>query len=178
MKYTERKDRAKEMVVEFLDAYASPRGISDRGQAQVIENIADAFARRMPTSGDFADAVRAVFLRIRDTHLSSTWPTQAVFVMAMPQRETTGPTAQETWDVDEAKIYRERMLEGAPVPESWVWGIKSSYMPTQELDAYRETSVNNWLATYKTDAESLMIARWGGQVSQYFSKLYSTGGAA
>lgn len=170
MKFEERKHEAKALLVKFLDAFATPRGMTEDQLATRIEQIADAFARRMPTKGDFAEACERVMNAVRDTHLSNSWPTQASFVMAMPSREAMRP-AQETFLADEVEILSNRMRNGDAVPETAIWGQLSGQLAVGgALERYRSASVIAWREAYGPDAAALMRAKYGSVVDLYFAE--------
>lgn len=171
MNFEQRKSEARELVMEFLSTFAPPRGVDPQGLAEIISNIADAFARKMPTKGEYTEAVQAVFTRIRDTHMSNTWPAQAVFVLAMPSGDAMSRSAAESYRVEDyPEHYAKLMREGQPVPETCLWGTISSQLPRRELERYRNASVISWVETYRSDAQSLMRAQYGNEVNAYFAK--------
>lgn len=171
MKFEQRKSEAKEMVMSFLSTMSPPRGVDPQGLANQIDGIADAFARKMPTKGNFGEAVKEVFTRLRDTHLSNTWPPQAAFVLAMPKADTMGRAAAETFQVkDPVERYSRLMLEGDVVPEALLWGSISGQLPRRELERYRSVSVLNWVEFYRDSAATLMAAKYGPVVHGYFPR--------
>ena len=164
MNFDERKRVASECLADFLADYAPPRGLDPAQLAKRITHTADAFARRMPTDGDYREKVNAVLMRIRDTHESNSWPPQAAFVMAMPKLEIKG-VAPRTYQADDDRIPR-LMSQGLPVPETQVW--KNQDVSREVLDRYRFASVQGWLDVYRHEAKELMAARYGGVVLSYF----------
>lgn len=174
MNFDQRKAEAKRLVVGFLDSYAAPRGLTADQQANRIIAVADAFARRMPTKGDYSEACNRVLDKIRDTHMANSWPSQGVFVMAMPQSEKMQPKAAETFKPDEWELAASKIGEGQPVSERYVWGITSDALVNKRLvtpDAmrrYREASVASFKDVYGGDAERIMLRNFGSAVSAYF----------
>lgn len=175
MNIEDRKRIAKEELLQFLSIYSPPRGLGDDQLADRIAFTADAFARRMPTTGDFREQVQRVFSSIRDTHISNTWPAQAAFVMAMPQREVMG-SAPETFMPNDADLWSRRMLEGNPVPEAAIWGVVASKLPHGKLDQYRTAAASAWVNVYGSDAHNKMRAKYGAVVDPYFSQATKRGG--
>lgn len=174
MTFEQRRAKAREMLTDFLGVYTPPRGISDDGLANLINFISDAFARRMPTTGDYAEKIEGVFAKVRDTHQSNTWPTQAVFVSHMPNQERAMKGAQTTFkpdDVDEA--YAKRMDEGGSVPESVIWGAASGRLlnagriDRNTLDAYRKKSVWSHQDTYGPNGIEKLRERYGDRVEGF-----------
>lgn len=167
--FNQRKDVAKRMVVEFLEVFSPPRGLDEKQLATRIIQIADAFGRRMPTEGSYEEKVQAVLTRIMDTHQSNTWPPQAAFVMAMPNREQSQFAAAETFQPkSESELIAGRMEAGQPVPETAIWGTIAGQLPHRHLDTYRNASVKAWLDTYGHKAHDAMYARYGAAVMPYF----------
>ena len=170
MTFEERKKTAQQIVAAFLSDYVPPRGLDDKSLASRIISIADAFARRMPTAGDFADAVEAVLMRMRDTHESNTWPTQAVFVMAMPGTENKSFAKVETFKTDELERNAKLMMAGEGVAEGVIWGPMASALdiPAQTLDRYRKGSAAHWQSVCGRDAHTQMRGKLGCVVDPYF----------
>ena len=171
MTYEERKRKAQSILIEFLSVFSPPRGLDDGQMASRVSQIADAFARRMPTSGEFDTAVHAVLTKVMDTHLSNTWPPQAAFVLAMPARELSQFRSAETFEVKEpAERYSALMERGEAIPESAVWGTLASSLPHRHLDRYRNACVLDWMKVYGQDAPNLMRAKFGAIVDPYFPR--------
>lgn len=169
MDFQTRKSLAREAVTLYLDQFTAPRGLDDQQQANRIASIADAFARKMPVKGDYIEAIKAVLVKVSDTHLSNTWPPQAAFVMAMPLGETMGRPAAESYRVgNRADHYGELMRDGETVPEPVIWGPLASQLPKHELDRYRNASVMTWAETYGGAAGKMMANRYGSSVKAYF----------
>lgn len=171
MTYEERKRRAQVILIEFLSVFVPPRGLDDGQMATRISQIADAFARRMPTKGEFDTAVHAVLTRVMDTHLSNTWPPQAAFVMAMPSKELSQFRSQETYAPEEpAERISAMMDRNEAIPESAVWGTLAGSLPHRHIDRYRNACVMEWMKVYGPDAAGLMRAKYGAVVDPYFPK--------
>lgn len=169
MTFEERKREATRILIEFLGGFVAPRGMDDSQLATRISLIADAFARRMPTKGDYEAAVQAVLTRVMDTHMSNTWPPQAAFVMAMPNRELSEFRAAETYaPADPVKRIQKLMDEGEAIPETAIWGNIASQLHRGHLDRYRNASVLNWMDVYGPSAHELMRAKYGMCVDPYF----------
>jgi hypothetical protein len=169
MNFDQRKHRAKEMLATFLSIFSPPRGLDDSQLADRISQTADAFARRMPTKGDYDQAVEAVFMKIRDTHMSNSWPPQAAFVLAMPKGETMSRPAAETYTVaDAAERYSRLMEAGEPIPETALWGALAHSLPHQHLDRYRNACVMAWMDLHGEGAANLMYSKYGATVLPYF----------
>lgn len=171
MTFEERRAQAARLLIDFLSTFTPPRGVDEDGQGKLVTQIADAFARRMPTRGDFDEACDKVFQKVRDTHVSNSWPSQAEFVMAMPQDASKGGKAAETYKPDNYRDWiEEAMSEGREVPEAAIWGPNSSGVQPQLLEAYRRSSVHSWREFYGNEAQSMMVARYGHAVLPYFSR--------
>ena len=177
MDFNERKRQAQKMLIDFLSVFSAPRGLDESQMANRITQIADAFARRMPTKSDYEASVQAVLRKVMDTHLSNTWPPQAAFVMAMPNRELREFQSQETFKPKDAIEHAtNRMEAGDHVSEAALWGVMASQLPQRHLDRYRNASVMNWMSVYGADAAMKMRAIYGAVVDPYFPK-QSQGGA-
>lgn len=171
MDFNERKRQAQSMLIEFLSVFSAPRGLDESQMANRISQIADAFARRMPAKADYRTSVEAVLRKVMDTHLSNTWPPQAAFVMAMPNRELREFQTQETFKPDDPIQHAiGRMEAGQHVSEPVLWGATSSQLPQGHLDRYRNASVMNWMGIYGSDAAMKMRAIYGAVVDPYFPK--------
>jgi len=176
MDFNERKRQAQKMLIDFLSVFSAPRGLDESQMANRITQIADAFARRMPTKSDYEASVQAVLRKVMDTHLSNTWPPQAAFVMAMPNRELREFQAQETFKPDDPMQHAiNRMEAGQHVPEPVLWGATSGQLPHRHLDRYRNASVLNWMSVYGSDAAEKMRARYGEIVNAYFPERAANG---
>lgn len=171
MNFDQRKNEAKILVVDFLQVFSPPRGLDDGQLATRISQIADAFARRMPTTGEYRTAIEGVLTRIMDTHMSNTWPAQAAFVMAMPNRELSQYSSQETFTPKEpAELLRGRMEKNEAVPETALWGGMASSLPHKHLDNYRNASVARWIDTHGHKAADAMFSAYGAVVMPYFPR--------
>lgn len=176
MNFDQRTACAMELVIEFLDTLCPPRGLGADQQATRIAQISDAFARRMPTEGDFAEKTQGVLQRVRDTHLSNTWPAVAVFVMAMPEenKSVRAPSTFEGGDWKRAEA--DRMMAGKPVAESFVFGIRSKWLlddglvTPDVLQSYRFGVVQEFRETYGSQADQMLLARYGESVRPFLSK--------
>ena len=177
MNFEQRKSEAKRLVGRFLGDFVQPRGLDDEALASRLVNVADAFARRMPTKDNFSGLVEGVLMRIRDTHDSNTWPTQATFILAMPGGEVTKFQAPETYKPNFYETMASQMRAGDPVPETFIWSgrvdvlLRESTISRETLDGYRMASVAAWRAVYKHDAERKMQVRFGQVVRRYFEAL-------
>lgn len=173
MTFEERKRAAERLVAIFLNDFSVPRGMSLDQQSKRITQIADAFARRMPTKGDYDEACGRVLERIRDTHMSNSWPPQAVFVMAMPQTETVQPKAAETFAPDPDEIAMKRINAGEAVSEGYVWGsgsqrlLNRGWVTRDAIDRYREGSIRSHKETYGHKADDVLRRNFGAVVNQY-----------
>jgi hypothetical protein len=165
MNFTDRKDEAEGLVLEFLSDYTAPRGMDEGQLSKRVSNIADAFARRMPIGGDYVEKIHGVLARIRDTHESNTWPTQAVFVAAMPSGEIRKGAPASYKSDDEDRVPK-LMAQGYGVPERDIW--RNQHCDPEVLDRYRRASVDNWRDVYRSEAETLMADKYGPVVCQYF----------
>lgn len=169
MEFAERLATARRMLVDYLDQFTPPRGLDDQQMANRISSVADAFARKMPTKGDFQDAVAQVLTKVSDTHLSNTWPPQAAFVLAMPAGDAIGrPAAESFIPADRGEWYSDLMRDGENVPEAVLWGPLASKLPPKPLERYRSASVMAWVETYREDAQKMMTSRYGSTVLAYF----------
>lgn len=177
MNFDQRKAEAAKMVSAFLMDFSTPRGMSVDQQSSRISGVADAFARRMPTKGDFSESCQAVLDKVRDTHMSNSWPAQAVFVIAMPQSEAMTPKAAETYRIDEWELAAKRMAAGEPVAEQYVWGAASDGLVSKGLvtpesrDRYRIGAVAAATGAWSGDAQKIMVSKFGHVVSSYFEQV-------
>lgn len=171
MNFSERKAEAVSLVSEFLGDFVPPRGLDGAQLSSRVSMIADAFARKMPTTGNFQEHAESVFNRIRDTHESNTWPAQAVFVMAMPKRDAVGQgSAPETFRVpDPCEAHAKKMLEGLGVPEAALWAGTAHRLPSIELEAYRRVNIKQWADAYRHSAADRMAKKYGDIVRPYFA---------
>lgn len=165
MNFEQRKQTATELVVGFLGDFSPPRGLTDAQMASRISHVADAFARRMPADDKYQERIDQVFSRIRDTHVSNTWPTQAVFVMAMPQSEYRKGAPASFKPKDKQHI-ADQMAQGLAVPENEIW--KNLNVSREVSDRYRMAAVDGWREVYGVEAHQMMQEKYGPIVSQYF----------
>lgn len=173
MNFEQRKNTARDLVVEFLNGFVPPRGMDDSQLAMRVSQIADAFARRMPDASNYGDLVQSVLDRILDTHMSNTWPAQGAFVMAMPNKELSKFSSPETYEPkDPHQVVIDAMEASEPVAESALWGVFSGSLPRNQLERYRNASVSNWINMYGPDAPRLMRARYGEIVGAYLPEVY------
>jgi hypothetical protein len=171
MNFDQRKHSARKMVVDFLSVLSPPRGLEDKQLATRIIQIADAFARRMPVEGDYEQSVAAVLTRLMDTHQSNTWPPQAAFVMAMPNREISKFSSQQTFEPKSPiELTISRMQAGQAVPETQLWGGTAGHLPREHLDNYRNASVKGWIETHGHKAFDAMVSKYGAVVMPYFPR--------
>lgn len=174
MDFEQRKSEARSMLVDFFAGFSAPRGLDEDQQAARISGIADAFARRMPIEGDYREKVESVFAKVRDTHLSNSWPPQAVFVMAMPKSETMGRKAQETFVPDTMKALGRKVEFGDGIPDRFIWGpgysalLDSGFVSIDQLEKYRIASIRSFKETYRHLGYEEMFKRFGHEVTPYF----------
>lgn len=170
--FDERKRIAAELLMDFLDRFAAPRGMDDDAQAKRIEAIAESFARNMPTGADYAAQVEKVFSLVEDTHDGHSWPTQARFVSCMPRAGAqTGAKAAETFSPDDRAVWlKKRMDQSQPVPEPLLWGAGAANVGGALLERYRAASVLAWREAYKQEAYAMMLGRYGTEVELYFTE--------
>ena len=171
MDFEARKREAAIMVTDFLADFVAPRGLDDSSLANRIANIADAFGRKMPTDGVYAEKVEAVLMKIRDTHTSNTWPSQAEFIMAMPAGEQRQFAQLPQFKSDAGDRYTRLMNEGQAVPETAIWGLAAASLdvPAETLARYRKGSAAAWQSTYRHQAHEMMRSKYGPIVDDYFS---------
>lgn len=170
MTYEERVALAKADLIEFLDAYVPPRGLDEEGQVKRITQIAESFARNMPTEGEYPENLQRCFTRVMDAYDGHHWPTQARFVAAMSAGSTVqGKQAPRTFVPDDYALWiKKKMAKSDPVPEPALWGETSKSLQGDLLERYRSASVMFWRGMYKHDAYSMMRSRFGDVVEPYF----------
>lgn len=173
MNFEQRKQEAMNLVVDFLCSFSAPRGLGEDQMAKRIAAISEAFARRMPVRGNYSEAIEKVFDKIRDTHLSNSWPAQAVFVNAMPQGEVTGPKAAETFSPRQAELAAQKMRNHEAVGERFVWGSGAATLSREGLvssaviDKYRVGSVASYRKTHGHFADDILVRNFGAVVMPY-----------
>jgi hypothetical protein len=176
MNFDERKKIARELLTEFLGGFSAPRGLSDEGQAKTIYSISDAFARRMPISGqsEYEQAIIKVFEKVLDNHTTYAWPPQGIIVDAMPQAESKSfGAAPESFKGNDEMVAK-AMNEGDGVPERAVWGslakrlVHSGAVSRDVMDKYRMGSVESFRGVYRDEAAKIMEAKHGFQVREYW----------
>jgi len=170
MNYDERVSTAKAHLIDFLDAYVPPRGLDEEGQVKRITQIAESFARNMPTDGDYSEKLQHCFTRVMDAYDGHQWPTQARFVTAMPagSKAQTKPAAQTYQPDDYLRFIKRRMANSDAVPEPALWGPMSANLHGSLLERYRSAAVLAWRKVYGDDAYSMMCSRYGNVVEAYF----------
>lgn len=169
--FEDRKSKAREMLLDFLDQFTPPRGVDEDAQATRLNSIADAFARKMPVQGDYEEKVQGVFQSILDTYSSNTWPAQAVFVECMPKWENLGKSAPQSYRPDDKiEHYREKISRSDPLPETVIWGPMAYRAGLEALRPYREASIAAWQKAYRDDAEMKMTSRYGHVVQDFMNK--------
>ncbi|WP_417463089.1 hypothetical protein [Kordiimonas sp.] len=173
MNFEERKMRALDLIIDFMDRFVPPRGLSEGQQSKQLVYIADAFARKMPPSTVFDEAVAAVLDRVADTHMSLTWPHQATFVMAMPTKDPAPRSAHVAFSPENPwELMANRMQAGEAVSESMLWSqTADATLPREQLDNYRRGSVRQQVDTYKHAARQKMLTTYGSVVEPYFDEL-------
>lgn len=164
MTFEERKRIATEHVANFLSEFSPPRGLDPAQLANRISHVADAFARRMPVGNDYEEKIEQALIRIRDTHESNSWPTQAAFIMAMPKGDFPRGPKPESFRADDDLIARQ-MAQGLAVPETQIW--KSHDVSGEVVDRYRFACVDNWRAAYGGEADALLLKKYGAGVTRY-----------
>jgi hypothetical protein len=178
MTFDERLAEARKLVFEFLNDLRPPRGMSDDALAKIVEGVADAFARKLPlsTKEAFADAVQKTFVTVSDNHKGYTWPSQAAFVDAMPKLSSSvGKAAAETFaPTDHLEAAANKMRDGQPVGEGYIWGTNSRRMTGEgfithaTMDSYRMGSTFHFRDAYREAGEEMMVAKYGDQVKPYY----------
>lgn len=156
---------------DFLSTYTPPRGVSDAGQARVINSIADAFVRRVPASLDLDQEMDKIFTKIMDTHKSMTWPTQAHFVEVMPSRDGR-KQAPESFKSQDFRGAVQNMMMGAGVDEKYIWDnvaqLRRDGADTETIEKYREANVARAVSVYGDLAQGMWDRKYGGVVLAYF----------
>ena len=179
MKFEERRSKAKAALIDFLSSFAPPRGLSDDAMKAQVQNIADAFARRLPVTdlAQYEANIEKTFTSVRDHHKGYAWPVQSEFVDAMPRSTSTSGPRIETFKGDEKDQMARRFNARQPVPESWVWGqsawplVAGGLVRRDLMDDYRRASVAAFKETYTHDAYGMLQARYGDVVAPYFANL-------
>ncbi|OWU79935.1 hypothetical protein ATO5_02755 [Loktanella sp. 22II-4b] len=178
MKYEQRIAIIRRELIELLSRFSAPRGMTEEGQGQMVESIADALNRKLPVGNEdqFRENLSLTFAAVLDGHDSYAWPPQASFVKHISRRGAAPVKAPETFaassrDESAAKLMR----EGAAVPEAFVWGpasgrLLSGLVDRATLDRYREGSVRQYLDLYRSDAAKVMEGRFGAVVHSYFGR--------
>lgn len=176
MTFEERKAIASKLVWEFMMAFSVPRGLPQEQQVSRMSAIAEAFARRLPTKGDYEEGIQRVFDKVRDSHLSNSWPPQAVFVIYMPGHEVKSVKAAETFTPNQLEVAASKMRDGQPVAERYVWGassdalIHSGKIDRDTMDKYRKASVASFQSVYQHRTIETMVKKLGQSVAAYFSE--------
>lgn len=165
MNFEERKQIATDKLVDFLGDFTPPRGMDDQQMARRITSAADAFARKMPIGPEYEEKIDAVLLKLRDTHLSNSWPPQAAFVGLMPKSEFRG-SAPATYRPERGNWLADRMRAGDPVPETQIW--QHVEVERDVLERYRFHAVDRWRSVYGHEAEQMMVSKYGSSVRRYF----------
>jgi len=183
MKFEDRKSKAFAAVVSFLSGFAPPRGFGEDARAAHVAGIADAFARRMPVTGqtEFDENLLKTFTAIRDSHTGYAWPVQAEFVDAMPRSvsASSGMRVETFRPDDENKMYAKRMNSGDPVPETMVWGLRAwslvsgGFVARDVLDGYRKSSVITCRSIHQDGAYGILHGKFGEVVTPYFASAES-----
>lgn len=179
MKYEQRMAIVRRELIELLSRFSAPRGMTEEGQGQMIESIADALNRKLPVGNEdqFRENLSLTFAAVLDGHDSYAWPPQASFVKHISRRGAAPAKAPETFatssrDESVAKLMRER----GGVPERFVWGlasdrlVNSALIDRATLDRYRRGSVESFIDTYRGDAARIMERRYGTVVHSYFGR--------
>jgi hypothetical protein len=178
MNFDQRVKIANAQVLEFLERYKAPTGLSDEAQFKTVEAISQAFARRLPVTSEagYVKNIHKTFDRVADSHNSYAWPPQGAFVESMTFPGSGAKAAQETYTPDPLKNLADMMNAGQAVAESALWGatasglISKSLVTAEVLERYRNASAQNWAATYRHEAEEMMVAKYGQRVRAYFAQ--------
>ncbi|MGC9457826.1 MAG: hypothetical protein ACP5DC_09940 [Halothiobacillaceae bacterium] len=174
MNYERRIGIVRDAVLDFLQRFSAPRGMSDQAQAKMIASIAESLNRKLPLVGDdeFRELLRKTFENVLDQHESYAWPTQAIIIRSIPHSpkhrgnlESYVPKGDDTM--------ASKIAAGEPVPEAAVWGrcasdlLASGRVTQKQIDAYRRNTISNLHAVYGRSGIELLRRRYGDQVDGY-----------
>lgn len=176
MNFEERISVATVELMDFLERFKAPSGLSEDAKAKTIEAIAKAFARRLPISSkeEYIQNLARSFDRVADGHSSYAWPPQGDFVECMKFPGSSEMKAQETYTTDRLKNTADKMNANDAIAEPLLWGITAAALRAERLidaetlERYRVGSARHWSSVYGPDAERLMASRYGDQVRAYF----------
>lgn len=172
MNFDQRKAVAREMLMQFLERFSAPRGLSDEAQAKTIAGTSEAFARKLPVVSEdkYREHIEATFTKVLDSHASYAWPPQAEFVEAMPRPSSA--KAPETFKAQDHTAIVDMMQAGEPVPDVYIWGSRSHevgrLVGSEVMHRYREGSVRAYREAYRQEAKRIMSQKYGAQVERFF----------
>ncbi|MFG6599369.1 MULTISPECIES: hypothetical protein [unclassified Sulfitobacter] len=178
MNFDERRVKAKSALVGFLSSFVPPRGLDDDAMKAQVQNIAEAFARRLPVTdaSQYESNIEKTFTAVLDSHKGYAWPVQSEFVDAMPRSASVSGARVETYQADNKQQMARRMNSGQAVPESWVWGpsawslVSGGLVGREVMDSYRRSSVAKFLEVYSHDAYGMLQDKYGDLVGAYFAQ--------
>ena len=176
MSETERKAKIRDGLMEILDRFTPPRGMSVDVQEKMVEGIVTSLNRKIPITNEetFAGNLERTFNAVLDSHKSYAWPPQGVFAENVSTNGASVSQSQETYEPSAGYNAAERMLAGEPVPERYVWGYESAGLlnrgevSREVMDSYRFASVKHARDVYKTKAREMTEPRLGYVVARYF----------
>jgi hypothetical protein len=147
------------MTTDFLRQYQRPTHLDDAGCLKEIGLIAEEINNMVSTSlsqEGFRDRINSAFKHLRRTYSQRAWPMPSHFVKAM-EATTVSTRAIDTdseWKLDPIKINANRIKEGEPIGDSWLWGknakllVKSGLVSRDEIEARRNSLFEDWSSVY------------------------------
>lgn len=170
----EPREIAIEMVSEFMGRYSVPQGVSIEGQDAVICSIATEMARRLGED-DFEAAVNAILVRVGNSHKTTRWPAQGVFIDLLP-RPKAGFAKLESFHVNPFENAVKCMERHDGVNERYLWGVfagrlRAAGATDAMIDRYRMGCVANWRRVHREGASGILDKLYGSEVLPYLAKV-------
>lgn len=153
-------------LAHFLRQYRQPEHLDESGVKERMQMMAEAINNRISGSLGREDLEARLEMMCREvtaTYRGRDWPTAAHFIGALDVRAPEA-AADTDWSLDPVKIAADRISDGEPVGDGWLWGrqavdlLRSGKVTTEQIRPYRQSHAAKLRKLYGDDEAERMLA--------------------
>ena len=173
MHYQDRIKAAAIIITDFLRQYQRPPHLDNEAALREISAIAEEVNGLSPTTlspDEFKGRVMDACRILRQTYTQRAWPMPAHFIKAMEavaakvNKAAAADAKVATFDSAQ-QIAAQRIIEGEPVGDGWLYGrlaldlLRDGLVSEAEIDRYRQALRRSLERVYGPDKAGLTVAR-------------------
>ena len=173
MHYQDRIKTAASIITDFLRQYQRPSHLDNEAAMREIAAIAEELNALVSTSSspdEFKGRVIDACRILRQTYTQRAWPMPAHFIKAMEAvaakvNKSVSADAKVATFGSAQQIAAQRIIEGEPVGDGWLYGrlaldlLNSGLVSEAELSRYRESLRRSAERVFGADQTARMFAR-------------------